>query len=224
MIDLSGEFRRPIRDRGWIGKVLLGGVLLLAARRGYFFFLALPAYGYLYRVLAARLRGDEAALPSWRDPADLVIKGVVFFLVGLGYWIVPGFAYAVSKSILEGGILAKIVALAFLAGTALLAVAAIFLFPMGLVRYMETEKFSEAFRIKETWNRLMDIGDDYFKVTLLAMVAAVALAALRALPLLQLTTPFLGFYASVVLLSLYGKACSRTEAAQEPVSEYASGP
>lgn len=209
MLDLNREFRRPIDDPGWIAKVVIGAVFILARQKWFLFPLVLFSYGYLYRVFVNRFRmEEEGRLPEWKEWKDLFLEGLVVFLLALGYYIIPGFFYRVSASILMGGILAKMVGLIFMAGTALLFVAALFFVPMAIAQYVRTEKFSAAFAIQEIWNRIMNIGDDYFKVTLLTILTIVALFILGLIPYAGIfLDALLGFYALLVIASLFGQVC-----------------
>ncbi len=209
MLDLMKELKQPMEDEGWIVKVLIGSALSLATIKWFLFPLILFSYGYIYRIFVDRFRMEGSdRLPEWNGWKELFLKGLVIFLIVLGYFILPWFSYALSHSVYMGGKLAKLVAMIFFAGTAFTVVAAFFFLPMGIAQYTRNEKFSSAFALKENWDKIMNIGDDYFKITLLGIVSTILLTVISAIPFLGilLTAP-LGFYTGLVLASLFGQVC-----------------
>jgi len=211
MVDLARELYRPREDAGWIVKVGIGALFSLALQRWYLLPLTFFAAGYLYRHFSDTFQGKETdGLPEWEDWKGLFLTGFIVFLITAGYLIVPRFCYALSRSVLAGGILAKMVAMAFFAVTALLYVAAFFFIPMGIAQYVREEKISAAFYIREIWDRIMNVGDDYFKITLLSIVALILFAVLRAFPFIgPLLAAAAGFYISLVLAALFGEICRK---------------
>ncbi len=210
MLDLAKELHRPREDAGWIAKVGIGTLFSLALQKWYLLPLTFFATGYLYRHFSETFhRKDANRLPEWEDWKGLFLKGFIIFLITAGYLVLPQFCYEVSKSVLEGGILAKMVSMAFFAVTALLYVAAFFFIPMGIAQYSRVEKISSAFYIREIWDRIMNVGDDYFKITLLSIVSIILFAVLRGiLPFLgPLIAAAAGFYISLVLAALFGEVC-----------------
>jgi len=210
MIDLSKELNRPKEDAGWIVKVGIGTFSSLALQKWYLLPLTFFATGYLYRRFSDTFhRKDGDRLPEWEDWKGLFLNGLIIFLIVAGYLILPQFCYEISGSVLAGGVLAKIVAMAFFAVTAFLFVAAFFFIPMGIAQYSRHEKISSAFYIREIWDRIMNVGDDYFKITLLSIVAIILFAVIRGIipylgPLLAAAA---GFYISLVLTALFGEVC-----------------
>ncbi len=212
MIDLAKELHRPREDAGWIVKVGIGTFFSLSLQWWYLFPLTFFATGYLYRrFFDAFHRKDTDRLPEWEDWKGMFLNGLVVFLIAVGYLALPEFSYAVAKSVLKGGVLAKLVAMAFFAVTALLFVAAFFFIPMGIAQYSRHEKISSAFYIREIWDRIMNVGDDYFKITLLSIIAIILFAVIRGiLPYLgPLIAAAAGFYISLVLAALFGEVCRK---------------
>lgn len=209
MIDLAKELNRPREDAGWIVKVGIGMICSLSLK-WYLLPLTFFATGYLYRHFSDTFhRKDVNRLPEWEDWKGMFLSGLIIFLIVVGYLVLPKFSYAVAGSVLKGGALAKLVAMAFFAVTALLFVAAFFFIPMGIAQYARHERISSAFYIREIWDRIMNVGDDYFKITLLSIAAIILFAVLRGiLPFLgPLLAAAAGFYISLVLAALFGEVC-----------------
>jgi hypothetical protein len=111
-----------------------------------------------------------------------------------------------------GGLLAKFVGLVFMAVTALLYVAAIFFIPMGIANFARSERISQAFSIKDVWEKIMDVGDDYFKLVLMAIVTIIALYIIRLVPLLgPIVAALAGFYVALAIAALFGEVCREAE-------------
>ncbi|MEK6776425.1 MAG: DUF4013 domain-containing protein [bacterium] len=216
MFNLTEELKRPMADAGWTIKVLTGAAFCLAffwhphmVLKLIFFPVSFFSMGYIYRVFANHFRAtDVERLPEWNDWKEIFLKGLVIFLIGFGYCLIPVFSFMVSDSILMGGVLAKIVGLIFMAVTALLFVAAIFLLPMGIAQYTRDEKFSSAFAVKKIWDRIMNIGDKYFKIALFAVAVIVLLYVIGTIPYLgPVLNALVGFYAGLAFAALYGQVC-----------------
>jgi hypothetical protein len=214
MLDLKHELKQPMEDPGWIIKIIIGAALIVSSSWHWLFFLlTFFAFGYIYRHFAAHLdmRAKEL-LPDWKNWQDLFLKGVIIFLILLGYFVIPRFSYMVTDSILMGGLLAKFVGLVFMAVTALLYVAAIFFIPMGIANFARSERISQAFSIKDVWEKIMDVGDDYFKLVLMAIVTIIALYIIRLVPLLgPIVAALAGFYVTLAIAALFGEVCREAE-------------
>lgn len=227
MLDLAKDLNRPLQEEGWIVKVAIGALFSLALQQWILLPLTFFATGYLYRVFSNNfMQGQEPSLPEWREWKELFVNGLIVFFIVAGYVILPEFFYLISKSVFEGGNLAKLVAMAFFAGTALLFVIAFFFIPMGIAQYARHKKISSAFVVREIWDRIMNVGDDYFKTTLLSIVSLVLFAILRdIIPYLgPLLAAVAGFYISLVLAALFGEVCREayeetTEQATEQPTE-----
>jgi hypothetical protein len=224
MLDLAKELNRPRQEAGWVVKVAIGALFSLAMEQWFLWPLTFFATGYLYRVFSNNFtQAQELPLPDWMEWKELFVNGLIVFLIVAGYVILPEFCYLVSKSVFEGGSLAKLVAMAFFAGTALLFVAAFFFIPMGIAQYARHKKISSAFVIREIWDRIMNVGDDYFKVTLLSIISIVLFAVLRdIIPYLgPILAVLAGFYISLVLATLFGQVCRESygEVMQQPATE-----
>lgn len=218
MLDLRQEFEQPREDPGWIIKVIIGALLIMASHWHWLFFLlAFFSLGYVFQLFKSRFeKVDEGLLPEWRSWQDLFIKGIVIFLILFGYFLIPRISYQVTDSILMGGILAKFVALIFMAITALLYVAALFLAPMGIAEYTKNDQIFAAFKLKTVWDRIMDVGDDYFKVVLVSLVTIVALYIIRLFPFIgPIVGALIGFYAALVIASAYGQICRQAYSEDE---------
>ncbi|OIP61422.1 MAG: hypothetical protein CO150_02375 [Nitrospirae bacterium CG_4_9_14_3_um_filter_53_35] len=225
MFNPAEELKRPMADTGWTVKALIGAAFCLsffwhmhAVLKVILFPLTFFSMGYVYRIFVNHFRGNEIEkLPEWKDWKELFLKGLVISLIALGYLIIPIFSYQVSKDIFEGGFFAKtLVGPVFIAVTALLFVAAIFLLPMGAAQYTKDEKFSSAFAVKESWDKIMNIGDEYFKITLLGIGVMILLYVIGFISYLgPILNALIGFYAGLVFASLFGQVCREAYGEQE---------
>lgn len=139
--------RRLFCDSAWLGKCLLGAVLVSIP------VLHFLAFGYLGRVTLGAARGHPFDLPEWREWRELFLEGVVFFAIWVG---------------LGGGLflLAWIVSLPFQAWAGPLAyvpympavLAAPALVAAGWYRYCQSRQVWEAFRLAELFRLLQAAG------------------------------------------------------------------
>lgn len=139
--------RRLFYDSAWLGKCLLGAVLVAIPVLHFF------AFGYLGRVALEGARGRPFDLPEWREWRELFLEGVVYFAIFVG---------------LGGGIflVAWIVSLPFQAWAGPLAyvpyMPAMLLAPVlvaaGWYRYCHLGQMVEAFKLPELFRLMQGAG------------------------------------------------------------------
>lgn len=217
---LAEAFSFPRRDDDWLVTVLIGGVLTLLG------FLVIPAIlvnGYLLRVTRAAVRG-EAEPPAFDDWGELLVDGVLVWVVELVYVGVPGLLLAlimgtfvvitaVTTSTTVGvapraatGI-ALVVGLALLAVLGTLLVVAAYLLPAALANFARTGDVLAAFHLGTVARAAFSV--DYLVAVLLAIVVAVVLGTVGGFLSVILIGVFVLFYMQLVIYHLFGQGFAR---------------
>lgn len=91
-IDFESALTYPMESENWIVTVLVGGLLTL------FSFLLVPiflVYGYVLRVFRSGI-AEDAEPPVFDDWGELLVQGLVAFVVILVYMLVPLVVFGVS--------------------------------------------------------------------------------------------------------------------------------
>ncbi|MGM0591075.1 MAG: DUF4013 domain-containing protein [Halobacteriota archaeon] len=84
-IDIEAMAKYPMESDDWMMTILIGGVLSI------FSFLIIPAfilYGYFVRVLRAGMANNPEP-PQFDDWGGMLVEGLVAFVIGLVYQIIP---------------------------------------------------------------------------------------------------------------------------------------
>src|SRR5690625_4091251 len=191
MSDFEQVCRRLFSDSAWLGRMLLGAVLLAVPVLHFF------AFGYLGRVMEGTILEEEFRLPDWSDGADLFVKGMIGFL----------FLFALGGGLF---LLAFLVSLPFQGWAGPLAylsyIPAVLLSPplvaAGWYRYLRSGNVLDGFRLREVFLLLQEAGFPLILPTLsfIGFVAA-------ALPLF----PLAFFVGGIVVLFYYSLLFRRTE-------------
>ena len=112
----------PLEDRDWLPKIAIGGAVGLALEALFVGFsylftreLALevsllaqaanfPSLGFVLLVFQGALTAPQSdAMPEWRRWPGLCLRGLVLFVLGLGYGIVPLLRIIVGFGLLVSG-------------------------------------------------------------------------------------------------------------------------
>jgi len=191
MPDFEQVYRRFFSDSAWLGKSLLGGLLLAIPILQFF------AFGYFGRVIAEAKRHDSFEMPEWKHPGPLFVSGLAYFLLLLG---------------LGGGLflLAFISSLPFRGWAGPLAfipyIPAMLLSPplvaAGWYRYNCSGELVDGFRLTELFRLLQETG---FPLLLPTLAFIGFLAA--TFPLF----PLAFFVGGIVVLFYYSLLFRRTE-------------
>ncbi len=204
----------------WIGRILIGGVL------GAFTIFLVPVFfllGYYVRVLESTIDGVEDP-PTFDDWGDLLVKGLVAFVIATVYTLVPTFVFGVLFVVLAGilgagGAIGGDGGAAF-AGLGLLGILGLvalfvpvmlvvaYLVPAALANYARHGSIGAGFDVGAL--RPILLSADYAIAVLLAivigmagsMVASVAAATIVGIVL----APFIHFYANVAIHRVIGVA------------------
>ncbi|MDH7497366.1 MAG: DUF4013 domain-containing protein [Syntrophomonadaceae bacterium] len=205
-LDIVRSFKFPFQDPDWVTKLVVGGLLGLLP------VLNLLAVGYVLEVMRAGTEGREE-MPPWEAWADKFVLGLVSFLIGFLYLLVP---VAVMVAGGAGAALGWPGMPLFAGGTmlaVLLMLAVAFLLPMALAHYAATNRLAAAFALGEIAARIAAVAADYLAAFVLSLTASVLTGLLVAVPLLgPPVAVFAGFYFSVVFASAFGMLYQRGEA------------
>jgi len=94
ILDLDGALKGLFKDRDWPFKIMMGGFIncaalaLLKVNTGFvpvsFGMLGLT-YGYLLRTMRQSIKGELEVLPDWSDITDLLVSGLSWLSICLGF-------------------------------------------------------------------------------------------------------------------------------------------
>ncbi|GGN89795.1 DUF4013 domain-containing protein [Haloarcula pellucida] len=230
--------RFPWNGEKKVETLLVGGVLSLL---GFLFVPLLFVYGYLVRVVRQVAAGNTEAPPVFDEWGDLLVDGVVAFVISLVYLLVPVIAIAVAAflflvpvTIVEGGtgprtgLLAAggvLVALLVLSVTLVLLLAALYLLPAGVAAYARTGRFGAAFSPGDLRSVA---GDRRYAIGWLVFVAIGVLAqllagAIAATGVGALLVPFVVFYGNVASAYAIGAGVADVDIASETDEDATTG-
>lgn len=208
-------------DKGWFGKLFIGGGLATGAFVLSPFLIGLlillPIGGYLFVTLKNVRDQHPAPLPNWwSNPGDLFIKGLVVFIIWLIYNL-PALLVAgtsVGVNIASPWLNPDIAATLGLAGIGLgcvqfaFSLLGSFLLPGALIRYAQYGRFTAAFRIDRILGFIKDNAGDYIIAALVSWIGQ--LAAVTGLIFFGVGVFFTLFWAALVSAGLYGQLARRT--------------
>ena len=181
-MDAGRSFTWMFSQDGWIGKVLIGGLLFFVPIIGWLFIA-----GYGVRTLAAICEGDER-LPEWNDWGDLLVKGLILW--------VASFLYSLPGLILQAIGLDLLSWLGSLAGQFVLAA--------GVIRWVTSGwNFASLFDFSWIIKFIQDNLSNYIVAFLLVLVAGII--SVFGIILFIVGVVFTAFWASLVYAHLYGQ-------------------
>lgn len=186
-MNFGRSFTYMFRQRDWIGKVLVGGLLLLVPILGW-----LLVSGYIVRVVRNAAHLSEQ-LPEWNDWGELLRDGLILFVGGLIYGV-PG--ALLSRMGDFGGFFSSIWGI----------VVAVVL-PAAIIRYSLKKDLGAFFDFKEIFAFIRENLSDYI-VVILASLLAYVLASFGVI-LLVIGVVFTIFWATLVSGHLYGSLAAK---------------
>jgi len=198
VVNMENAFRYPLKDAKWIGKVLIGGVLMCVPIVNFMVF------GYLMRILDdARLK-KEPTLPEWQDWGALFQEGFMGFIVGLCYGMVLVLISLLGIIPFVGCLILPIkIAISFIMGPVVM---------IALCFYLEKKDLSAAFNFKGIIDKIKINLVDYLIVALVTgvigffIVLVCVFGAILIIPLLLALVAW--FYIALVSCRLYGEIFS----------------
>ena len=206
----------PMQGDSWIGRTLIGGLLLVFSP---FVLPAFVFYGYLLRVLGSTIEG-EAEPPAWGDWGGLLVDGLKATVVGIVYALVPTILiFGVGAVFIGAGSAAGSDGGGLLAGfgilTVLLTIPVLFLVyylvPAALSNMAAEGSLGAAFDVDML--KQVVLTSDYFIAVLLPIVVGIGInvvAQILAITIVGLlVVPFLMFYGQVAVFRMFGLAFAK---------------
>jgi len=221
--DLDGALKGFFQDKEWPLKIMLGGLINLAAAA---LPLTNPAFvpisfallgmssGYLLRVMRLSIKGELDKLPEWSDIVDLLVSGLSWFSICLGFGFFVLSVLAVSLITAGNTSMLKIASPSYLywaLGTfiAIYAMVVVFKFFLAVLmaNFAEEERMLAGF----AWRKVIKRIADQPKGLMVAWLAGLTLSFFAVLlPVLTRVgiplVPFLSFLAEVIAVRMIGQA------------------
>ncbi len=225
MVTIGDAVRYPTVRDDWYRTILIGGVLTL------FGFLIVPlilVYGYLVRVIQARLAG-ETAPPVFEEWGQLLVVGIQAFVIGLIFMLIP---LIVAATTIGGAIVAFATGTEVGAGVGMLGlfVGILLSFVLALlfgyiavaaiVNFARTERFGDAFAISEIKPILFhrDYAIGWLAGVAVILAASIIGAMLNVIPLIGwVVAAFVSFYAQIAAVSLWADGYVTSSGGRERV-------
>ncbi len=212
-MDLKKTLTIPVKDRDNLIRLFIGGLLDILPIVNLF------SSGYAFLLMQNQIVGEPAEdLPPWDNWGKLFKYGLLTFIASLGYGIIPLIVIGMGTAALypHVGILTFIGVTLIIIG-AIFFLAAIFLFPMGLVLFAIEDEFSAVFsffRIIEMVSKHFWI---YFRVFIIVFVMGLILGFFSYIPIVGwIIGVFVGFYILIETALLMGDVGREIAGTPEP--------
>jgi len=193
-MNLSETLQFPVKDRDNLIRMFIGGLLNLVPIVNF-----IPS-GYAFLLMRRQiLEGPAQELSEWNNWGTLFKYGLFCFLIGLGYAIVPLIAFGIGLALL----LPQLAILKFLGFTLLCVggvfrLAAMILFPMGVLLFAIEDELSAAFSFFRVVDAVKEHYHSYFRVFLIIFIMGLITGIASLIPLFGWIIGILaGFYISV---------------------------
>ena len=218
----------PLEDREWLPKIAIGGAVGLAlqalfAGASYMFTRELafelsplaqagnfPSLGFVLLVFQGALAAPQAdAMPEWKRWPGLCLRGLVLFVLALGYGTLPLLLVILGFALLVSGGVALVLGLVMMLLGMLAGLTLGFFLPMAVARYLEERRVEAAFNPVAVWSRIKKVLAEYVAAYLLSIASLIVAGLVGTIPYLGvLAWPFLTFYLMVASARLFGDVCS----------------
>ena len=181
-MDIGKAFTFVTEDEGWIGKIAIGGVIVL------FSFLIIPAFflsGYQLAVMRNVMNGEEFPLPKWENWGRLFMDGlyvaVATFVYTLPIWLLVCIGLILNLVVFmpdsdASGAAVTTVWTCVGCLIILFSLALAFLIPSIYIQYTRTSDFGSLFRFGEVVAIARENVGDIFITFLVAVGAGLVLS------------------------------------------------
>ena len=214
--------RFPWQGEDKLETIVIGGVLTLL---GVVFVPILFVYGYLVRVIRLSAEDDIDAPPSFGEWGELLVEGLVGFVISLVYVAIPAIVVTVGVVLFfvpvtvvgsgagdaGGGALAAgglLLAITVFVLSGVLTLAAAYLVPAAVAAYARTGRFGAAFSPSTVrpivTSRRYAIG--WLVAVAVALLAQIAGSTVSLTGIGAILVPFLTFYGNVAGAYAIGSA------------------
>ncbi len=221
--DLDGALKGLFKDRDWPFKIMMGGFILSAAvailriNTGFvpvtFGMIGLTC-GYLLRALRRSIKGELEELPDWSDVTDLLVSGLSWLSICLGFGFFTLFLLVVSLMAAESNKILQMEHHSFLLwaiSTFVVTYVLIFSFSFFLAilmaNFAEDEKMLAGFAWFKVIRRIAKRPLPLLVAWLAGLTIIFAAVFFPAISVVGiLLVPFLGFLAAVIAVRMIGQA------------------
>lgn len=225
---IKASARFPFEGQDWPRKLLIGGatgLLLELVFVGLAYFASeeaafgiaplavlvnLPAIGYVLQAFEGAVRRNAGILPEWEKWSSLFGGGLVGFLIGLAYGIIPLLLLLFGLSLLvKGGVILFLGMVLMVLGV-LAGVFTLFFMPIALAAYLAQQRIEAAFHPATLLGGISKILTEYVATYVLSVGLFIVAGMLAAIPYAgPLIWPFLWFYLLLVQARLFGEICAQ---------------
>jgi len=222
-LDLDGALKGFFQDKEWPLKIMLGGLINLSAST---LPVINPAFvpiscallglsaGYLLRVMRLSIKGELEKLPDWNDILDLLISGLSWFSICMGFFFFILSVLAISLLAAGNTSILKISSPSYLYWAVLTFIAIytmIISFKFFLATLMANFAEEERMLAGFAWRKVIKRIIAQPKPLMVAWLAGLTLTFVAVvLPTLTRVgtplVPFLSFLAEVIAVRMIGQA------------------
>ena len=205
MVNIGELLKRPISDKQWSAKIAIGGVVSIVP------ILQFCAFGYIVNLIRQTLRKEEVILPEWTNWGKLFTDGIIYFVIGLIYMIIPGLIFGIGMALggMNLGILSMLFRAIVIFLSSIVGLAATFILPMAICHYVATEDLKSAFSWKEIQERIKATAKEYgtaYLITIGFYIAAYGCCMLLTFIFIgPIIAPFLAFYIGLVIMRMFAE-------------------
>ena len=217
MFDVGQVLKYPFDDQKWMEKILIGGALNVIPIINFF------STGYALESLRAGTRG-EMTMPVWEDWGDKFVAGLMVFVIGFIYMLIPGLIMLVSGA---GGLMGMryygevgmgIAAVGVAMLTIVIGMVLAFFLPMALAHFTVEDRIGAAFEFSEILRRVRAVFGEYLVAVVLFLVFSTILGMICVIPIVGWIVFLFGvFYLQVVFANLVGRLYSEASAGISPL-------
>jgi len=217
VFDVGQVLKYPFDDQKWMEKILIGGALNVIPIINFF------STGYALESLRAGTRG-EMTMPVWEDWGDKFVAGLMVFVIGFIYMLIPGLIMLVSGA---GGLMGMryygevgmgIAAVGVAMLTIVIGMVLAFFLPMALAHFTVEDRIGAAFEFSEILRRVRAVFGEYLVAVVLFLVFSTILGMICVIPIVGWIVFLFGvFYLQVVFANLVGRLYSEASAGISPL-------
>jgi hypothetical protein len=226
-LDLNGALKGLFKDKEWPFKIMLGGFINCVAFGIFtvnpifvplsFAMLGLN-YGYLLRVLRLAIKGELEKLPDWTAVVDLLVSGLSWLSISLGFGFFALSILAISMLTAGGTTVIKMSNPSFLfwaeatfIGVYILVVLFKFFLAVLMANFAEDERMLAGFAWRKVLKRIAKQPLPLLVAWLAGLTISFAAVIIPAITRIgAVLVPFLSFLAAVIAVRMIGQAWRET--------------
>lgn len=231
-MNIGKAFTFVTEDEGWIGKIAIGGIVVL------FSFLIIPAFflgGYQLAVMRNVIKGEEHPLPKWENWGRLFMDGLFVVVAALVYtlpiWLLSCIGVLLNLVVLgpdSGGAELATIVIWSLVGCLIFifSLALAFLIPSIYIQYSRTDDFGSLFRFGDVIAIARENVVNILITFLVIWAANLALSVITSILVITICGPFIAFLGGTAWIAittghLYGQIAAKSDS-MKPEMAYGS--